>query len=105
MIGDYNDETNSLIPHKLLLTDRQVSNLCKAFVDNSSANIKLSKTQLSEIIQSRELLGRLFRPLMRVGIPSMKNILKRLAKGVLKPSGLIAVASAADIGIYKNIID
>ena len=34
---------------------------------------------------------------MRVGIPSMKNVLKQLAKGVLTPSGLIVVASAADI--------
>ena len=38
MIG--NNETN--FPHKLLLTDRQVSNMCKAFVKNSSANLMLS---------------------------------------------------------------
>ena len=36
MIGYYNDETS--FPHKLLLTDRQFSNLLKAFVNNSSAN-------------------------------------------------------------------
>ena len=35
-----NNETN--FPHKLLLTDRQVSNMCKAFVKNSSANLMLS---------------------------------------------------------------
>ena len=40
MIGD--DETNS--PHKLLLTNRQVVNLRKAFAEKSSNNIKLSKT-------------------------------------------------------------
>ena len=43
MIGD--NETN--FPHKLLLTNRQVSDLCKAFASNISADIKLSKTQLS----------------------------------------------------------
>ena len=57
VIGDSNDETN--FPHKLLLTDRQVSKLCKAFANNSSANIKLSKTQISKIVQSGQFLGKL----------------------------------------------
>ena len=48
MIGD--NETNS--SHKLLLSNRQVSNLCKAFANLSSAEIKLSKTRLSKMIQS-----------------------------------------------------
>ena len=48
MIGD--NENN--FPHKLLLANTQVSNLCKAVANNSSANIKLSKTQLSKLIQS-----------------------------------------------------
>ena len=46
MIGDSNDETN--FPHELLLTDRQVSSICKVFANNSSTNIKFSKTQLSK---------------------------------------------------------
>ena len=40
IVGDSNDENN--FPHKLLLT--QVSKLCKAFANGSSANMKLSKT-------------------------------------------------------------
>ena len=40
MIGD--SETN--FPHELLLTGRQVSNFCKSFANNSSTDIKLSKT-------------------------------------------------------------
>ena len=48
MVGD--DETN--FPHKLLLTNRQVANLCKAFANDLSTEIKLSKTQLSKMIQS-----------------------------------------------------
>ena len=40
------------IPHKLFLTNTQVSNLRKDFANNSSAHIKLSKTQLSKMIQS-----------------------------------------------------
>ena len=41
MIQDPHDKTN--YPHKLLLTDRQVSRPCKAFANNSSANIESSK--------------------------------------------------------------
>ena len=61
MIGD--NETN--FPHKLLLTDRQVSNLRKAFANSSSTNIKLSKTQLSKMIQSGGFSGRLLDPLLK----------------------------------------
>ena len=50
MIGDSNDQTT--FPHELLLTDRQVSNIRKAFSNNSSVDIKFSKTQLSKILQS-----------------------------------------------------
>ena len=49
-IGDSNDDNNFL--HKLLLTNTNVSRLRKAFANGSSANIKLSKTQLREIGQS-----------------------------------------------------
>ena len=50
MIRHSNDETK--IPHKILLTYTQVSKICKAFANDSLANIKLSKTQLSKIMQS-----------------------------------------------------
>ena len=49
MIGDSNDKGN--FPHELLLTNRQVSSIRKAFTNNSSADIKFSKTQLSKMIQ------------------------------------------------------
>ena len=42
MIGDFNDGTN--FPHKLLLTNRQVLSIRKSFADNSSADMKFSKT-------------------------------------------------------------
>ena len=42
MIGNSDDETN--FPHKLLLTNRQVANICKAFANHTSTDIKLSKT-------------------------------------------------------------
>ena len=65
-----NDETN--FPHKLLLTNRQVSNLRKAFTDKSSTGVKLSKTQLSEMIQSGGVLGTLLGPLLKIGLPLKK---------------------------------
>ena len=62
MIGD--NESN--FPHKLLLTNRQVANLCKAFANYLSAYIKLSKTQLSKMIQSVGFLGRLLGPILKL---------------------------------------
>ena len=61
MIGD--NETD--FPHKLLLTNRQVANLRKAFANNSSTDIRLSKTQLSTMMQSGEFLGKLPCPLLK----------------------------------------
>ena len=54
--------------HKLLLTNTKVSRLHKAFTNNSSANIKLSKTQLHKI---GGLLGQLLGPLLKAGFPLM----------------------------------
>ena len=100
MTGD--DETN--FPHKLLLTDRQVSNLRKAFANHSSADIKLSKTQLSKMIQSGGFLGRLLVPLLKTGLPIIENVIKPLGKSVLIPLELTVAASAADAGIHKKKI-
>ena len=88
MIGD--NEAN--FPHKLLLTNRQVSNLRKVFANNSSDDINLSKTQLSKMIQLGGLLGRLLGPLLKTGFPLMKNVIKPLAKSVLISLGLTAAA-------------
>ena len=53
------------IPHELLLTDRQVSRVCRAFLNNWSANIKISKTLLSKIVQSGRYLDKLIIPLLK----------------------------------------
>ena len=84
MIGD--NESN--FPHNLLLTNRQVSNLCKAFAYHSST------------ILSYQKLG----PLLKTGLPLIKNVIKPFAKSLLIPLGLTAVASAGDAGIYKKIL-
>ena len=94
MIGNSDNEINFL--HKLLSTNRQVGN-------NSSTDIKLSKTQLSRMIQSEGFFGRLLSPLLKVGLPLMKNLIKPLAKSFLIPLGLTVAASAADAGIHKKI--
>ena len=77
MIGDSNDETN--FSHELLLTGRQVSTIRKAISNNSSANIKFSKTQLSKMIQSGGFLGKLLGPLLRARLPLMKSVITPLA--------------------------
>ena len=71
------------------------------FVNNSSVNIKLSKTQLSKILKTGEYLGTVLGPLLKAGLPLMKKVLKPLAS-VLIPLGLTETASAADAGIHKK---
>ena len=87
------------LPHELLLTIRQIPKLRNALNNNMSTDIKLSKAQISKIIQSGGFLGSLLSklagPLMKVAIP--------LAKNVLAPLGITAAASAIDAGIQKKI--
>ena len=87
------------LPHELLMTTRRKTRLRNAFNNNISTNLKLSKAQISKIIQSGGFLGSLLSklagPLMKVAIP--------LAKNVLAPLGITAAASAIDAGIQKKI--
>ena len=68
IIGD--NETN--FPHKLLLTNRQVSNLRQSSANNSSTDVKLSKPQLSKMTQSGGFLSKLLGPLLKTGLPLKK---------------------------------
>ena len=83
--------------HELLLT-RQKTKLRNALNNTMSTDLKLSKVQISKIIQSGGFLGSLLSklagPLMKVAIPLVKN--------VLIPLGSTAAASAIDAGIKKN---
>ena len=86
------------LPHELLLTTWQRTKLKNVLSINMSTDIKLSKAQISKIIQSGGFLGSLLSklagPLMKVAIP--------LAKNVLAPLGITAAASAIDAGIQKK---
>ena len=87
----------------MLLTNTQVSRLREAFSNNFSANIKLSKTQLHKIGQSGGFLGRPLGPLPKPELSLIGNVLKELAKSVLVPLGLTAVASATGAAIHKKM--
>ena len=52
-----------------------------------------------------EFLVRLLGPLLKIGLPLIKNVIKPLAKSVLIPLGLTAAASAADAVIHKKSYD
>ena len=56
------------------------------------------------MIQSGRFLDRLLGPLLKTGLPLIKNVVKPFAKSVLIPLGLTVVASAADAGIHKKIL-
>ena len=84
--------------YEWLLATRQKTKLRNAFNNNMSTDLKLSKAQISKIIQSGRfsgsILSELAVPLMKVAIP--------LAKYVLAPLGITAAASAIDAGIQKQ---
>ena len=87
------------LPHELLLTTRQKTKLRNTFNNSTSANLKLSKTQIVKIIQSGGFLGSLLSklaagPLMKIAVPFAKN--------VLGPFGITTAASALDAGIQKK---
>ena len=102
VVCDSNDSSNNF-PHEVLLTNSQVSRLGKAFANNSSANMKFSKTQLHKIGQSGGFLGRLLGLLLKSGLSLIGNVLKPLALSVLIPLGLTAAASATDAAIHKKM--
>ena len=85
------------LPHELSLTRRQKTKLRNDFNNNMSVDIKFSKAQIFEIIQSGGFLGSLSKladPLIKVAVPFAKNI--------LAPLGITAAASAIDEGIKKK---
>ena len=83
------------LPHQFLLTTRQKAKLRNAFNNNMSTDLKLSKVHISKIIQSGGFLGSL---LSKLAGPLMKAVIP-LAKNVLAPLGITAVASATDAEI------
>ena len=82
MIGNPDNETS--FPHKLLLTIRQVTTLRKAFANHTSTDIKLSKTQLSNMVQLGGFLGKLLGPLLKTGLPLMNSVVRPLAKNSIR---------------------
>ena len=75
------------------------TNLRNAFENSMSTDVKLSRAQISKIIQSAGFLGSLLRklagPLMKVAVPLAKNILALL--------GITAAASTIDAGIQRKV--
>ena len=87
------------LPHELLLTTTQNTELRNAINNNLATDINLSKAQIKKLIESGGFLGKLLSKLagslMKVALP--------LAKNVLAPLGLTAAMSAIDGSIQKKI--
>ena len=86
--------------HELLLTTRQKAKLRDAFNNKMSTDLQPSRAQISKIIQTGGFLARLLGPLLKTGLPIIKNVIKLLAKNVLILLGLTAATSAADADIW-----
>ena len=87
------------LSHELLLTTRQKTKLKNAFNNNISTYLKLSKAQISKLIQFGEFLG----PFLRKLASLLMKVAILLAKNVLAVLGITAPASAIDTGIQKKI--
>ena len=85
------------LPHELLLTTRQTTKLRNAIENNMATDRKLSKAQISKIIQSRGFLGKLLGPLLKTGLTLLKSVIKPL--GLL---GLTEASSAIDASVQKK---
>ena len=85
------------LPHELLLTTRQTTKLRNVIKNNLQTDIKLSKAQISKIIQSGGFLDKILGPLLKTGLPVLKS--------VIKPFGLLvstAASSAIDVDVQKK---
>ena len=82
------------LPHELLLATRQTTKLRNAIENNMATDIKLSKPQISKIIQSGGFLGKLLGPLLKTGLP--------LLKSVIKPLGLLGLTAATSADVQKK---
>ena len=102
LIGNSNNKSN--FPHKLLLTNTQVSKLPKTFENKASANIKLWKTNLPKIVKFGGFSDRLLASLLKTGLSLIKIVPKPLARSVLIPLGLTGVVSATDAVIQTKIL-
>ena len=85
------------LPHEWLLTTRQITKLRNAIENNMATDIKLSKAQISKIIQSGGFLGKLLGPLLKTGLPLLKSVIKPL--GLF---GLTAASSVIDAGVQNK---
>ena len=79
------------------LTQKQITKLRNNIENNLETDIKLSKAQISKIIQSGGLLGKILGPLLKTGLPLLKSVIKPY--GLL---GLTAASSAIDAGVQKK---
>ena len=90
------------LPHELFTTTRQKTKIKNTFANNTSTDIKLSKAQLSKIIQWGrflfDLLGKLTGPMMKVYVPLGNFFL------LLVPLTTMASASAIDDVIQKKCL-
>ena len=86
------------LPHELFLITRQTTKLRNAIENNLQTDIKLSKAQISKIIQSGGFLGKILGELLKTGLSLLKSVIKPL--GLL---GLTSASSARDAGVQKKI--
>ena len=77
----------------------------KTFANNSTADLKVSTTKPSKMVQSGGFIGGLLRLLPKTGLSLMKNVLQPLAKSVFISLGSTSAASAVDARVNEKILE
>ena len=88
---------NNLL-HELLLTQRQTTKLRNAIENDLKTDIKLSKAEISKIIQSGRFLDKILGRLLKTGLPLLKSVIKPL-----ELLDLTAASSAVYAGVQKKV--
>ena len=97
-----NDDTNFL--HKLSLTNRKISSICQRFAIISAINVKLSKNQISKIIQLGGFPGKIYGLLLKICLALAEIVLTPFAKTESIPLVLAVAASWANAVIQRKFL-
>ena len=91
------------LPHELFLTTRQTTKLRNSIENNMSTDIKLSKAQISKIIQSGGFLGKILGPLLKTGLPFLKSVIKSEINDIMKIVVALEDSNILLKGVTKTI--
>ena len=87
----------------IMLTNNEIKDIIKIIRSLENRSILMKETTEKNNSQDRALFNHFLGPLMKIGLPLMKNIPTKLAESILLPLGLTTGVSVTDTVIQKKI--